>query len=702
MMHSAEKRRQGSEQALPVVLTTATQIPLKPLPAWVGLQEELGTYLEATTTRGRATTYFSDCRSQLAKFLVLYSCPQTFFDLDPTTQLQILRTDFPVTRCFSKLCAFLWFRDYARPTFELLWSFRFAPGYVDTKKLLAAEFQPFRQMALDIGYQFENTLSLENRVVELFLTSGKRSLRQLTFEELEALHARIDKTLAPDHLAEVVPFSCQVPEGIRWTLRGASKVLMALGIEGFRQQLKRRFSVEKTSLEAYFEPITNLFVRASLIDYCRQMLTVRQPATIDIYRRALFDFAWYVQNHFPQLQSYGELRRDPHITGWLQHLNERHTDNQLAVSRAGHPRPKLTNEGRRKTILYVSAFLHRLALWEHPNAPTRVLFDSADIPRHDEPLPFALEEWQARQIIEAAHQTQNLLGKLATLMLLRTGMRVGEFLLLETNSFVRRRDQVSGREVTWVRVPIIKLGQGREVPLAFEDAERAVAEWNAHRPFLPPLPHPRTGKLVDFWLAGGNGYGSPGEVITYAALLKALDQVVEEAGLNPKEIWPHRYRHTLGTLLINQPDVKEETVSTLLGHGPNRTMTGRYAKIKNRTLLKDMEKLHETLNDVFIEGELVLTAGALTIESPQLRELRLTAQKAWRDQGYCYCTRSENTFCVAEEGCLKCELAAFGPDHLPVLKRMAVDAEGKGQVKRLALVVSVLQKAKQTVQSAAA
>ena len=28
-------------------------------------------------------------------------------------------------------------------------------------------------------------------------------------------------------------------------------------------------------------------------------------------------------------------------------------------------------------------------------------------------------------------------------------------------------------EVTWIRVPIIKLGRGREVPLAFEDVEQA-------------------------------------------------------------------------------------------------------------------------------------------------------------------------------------------------------------------------------------
>jgi integrase len=663
----------------------------KVVPPWPVLRHELELHVEATTQA--SAPFLSDCRGRLADFLVQYPDPQTFFDLPVPTQLDRIQTQLPTSRLLSKIFAFLWFQDYARPTFELLWTGKSRAAHLDTKKLLAAEFEAFRTMARQIGYSAATTQSLENRVVELFLVSGKRRLAQLTFEELEVLHARVDKALTQEQgAATVMPFTTGVTAQVRWTLRGVSKVLMALGLPGFAQPLKRRFAREYTPLEEYFAPITNSLIRASLVDYCRKMTTVRRPGTINIYRRALFDFAWYIQTHFPTLQSYAELQRMPHITGWLQHVSERHTDNQLAVSRAGQPRPKLSMEGQRKVVLYIAAFLHRLALWEHPNAPTRVLFDKDDVPQREEPLPFALEDWQAQQIIEAAHQTRNLLGKVATLLLLRTGMRMGELLLLEITSFVRRKDPVSGREVTWIRVPIIKLGQGREVPLAFHDAEQAVAEWNAHRPFLPPQPHPRTGQMVTFWLAGGKGYGSPGQPMSYVAILNALDQVVEEAGLNPKAIWPHRYRHTLGTLLINQPDVKEATVSTLLGHGPNRAMTARYAKIKNRTLLKDMEKLHETLDNLFTVDETSPTRD-IPVESPQLHELRLVAQKAWRDQGYCYCTRSPNTFCVAEESCLKCELAAFKPYHISVLKCMAADAEGKGQIKRLTLIVTALQKA---------
>jgi len=674
--------------------TSAWHRPLRDLPPGTQLEAELTAYLKATTA-GNLTS-LCDHKGRLVEFVASYPTPQRFFELAVPEQVAAVRAGVGVPRHFRKLCAFLWFQDYARPCLELLWCIRFQAARADTKRLLATEFEAFGGMAARIGYSAATIETLEVRVIELFLTTGARQLADLAFADLATVYARLDKTLSPERAtADVQPFAQGVKEAVRWSLRGVSKVLMALGLPGFDQPLAQHYARDPISLETYFAPLTNPFIRDSLLEYCRHMQTIRRPGTVDVYRRALLDFALYIQSQFPQLTSYAELRRIPHITSWLQHLHEECTDNALAVSRAGHPRPPITVEGRRKRILYVAAFLRRLALWEHPNAPTRVLFDQDDVPSHEEPLPFALEEWQAQRIIEAARTSTNLLGKVATLLLLRTGMRVGELLLLEVNSFVRRRDAASGKDVTWIRVPIIKLGQGREVPLAFDDAQQAVAEWNAHRPFLPPTPHPRSGQLVTFWLAGGKGYGSPGAPITYSAVLNAVDAVVEEAGLNASEIWPHRYRHTLGTLLINQPQVKEETVSTLLGHGPNRTMTARYAKIKNRTLLKDMEQLHTTLNEVFIEEELPLTEDGLRVESARLRELRLAAERAWRDQGYCYCTRAPNTFCVAEESCLKCPLAAFTPDHLPTLTRMAADAEGKGQVKRLTLIVEAVQKAQQ-------
>ena len=664
---------------------------IKTLPAFSVLRQELNAYLPLTSSASNRSTYWK----RLRDFLEIYPRPQTFFNLDITVQYEQLATQLRTITNLSKVFAFLWLHDYARPSFEFVWSVnRLLPVRADARRLWATELLPFREMAAQIGYSTASIHYLENRVIEIFVVTGKRHLSDLDYADLQELYHRVDKAHIPDQVQkQTEELKHGVKCDIAWTLRGLSKVLMAMNLPGFDAPFQRRFSVESTPLEEYFEPIENPLIRNSLIDYCKQMSTVRRPGTIMIYRRALLDFALYIQRAFPEVQSYAELHRVPHIAGWLQHCQERHTDNALAVKRAGFRRPKVTTEGRRKIIYYVSSFLTRLALWEHPNAPTRILFDKDDTPRREEPLPFALEEEQAQRIIEAARKSTHLLGKVATLMLLRTGMRMGEFVLLEKGSFVRRKDPASGREITWVKVPIIKLGRGREVPLAFEDVEEAVQEWNAHRPLMPLTLHPRTGKRVEFWLAGGKGYGNPGQPITYHAVKEALDQIVVEAGLNPKEIWPHRYRHTLGTLLINQSQVKEATVSSLLGHDNHRTMTSRYAKIKNQTLLNDMEKLHDSLDQLFPED------APLEVESAEMHQMRLSAQRAWRDQGYCFCTRNENTYCIAEESCLKCELAAFRMEHLDTLKRMAADAEGKGQVKRLKLLVTAIQKAQQSAQA---
>jgi hypothetical protein len=47
-----------------------------------------------------------------------------------------------------------------------------------------------------------------------------------------------------------------------------------------------------------------------------------QPITIAGYRVAARDFLLYLQSHFPQLRQLSELRRDPHLLGWLCSLGQ--------------------------------------------------------------------------------------------------------------------------------------------------------------------------------------------------------------------------------------------------------------------------------------------------------------------------------------------------------------------------------------------
>src|SRR5260370_1276648 len=77
------------------------------------------------------------------------------------------------------------------------------------------------------------------------------------------------------------------------------------------------------------------------------------------YRAAVHRFLAYLQTHFPQMLQLSELRRDPHLLGWLRHLSQQD--------------PPLS-PGRRHTYLLVCRrLLHELASAGHPLQPGLIL-----------------------------------------------------------------------------------------------------------------------------------------------------------------------------------------------------------------------------------------------------------------------------------------------------------------------------------------
>jgi hypothetical protein len=67
-------------------------------------------------------------------------------------------------------------------------------------------------------------------------------------------------------------------------------------------------------------------------------VTLRQ-STIRYYRSAVNRFLRYLHPAYPQLRTASQLRRDPHILGWLRSL--------------GQETPPLTNRSRRACLMCV-------------------------------------------------------------------------------------------------------------------------------------------------------------------------------------------------------------------------------------------------------------------------------------------------------------------------------------------------------------
>jgi hypothetical protein len=65
-------------------------------------------------------------------------------------------------------------------------------------------------------------------------------------------------------------------------------------------------------------PLAQLFQRAA-----ESLTTSLGDSSIDAYQSTVHLFLTYLSAHYPQVRSLEQLRRDPHILGWLIHLRSR-------------------------------------------------------------------------------------------------------------------------------------------------------------------------------------------------------------------------------------------------------------------------------------------------------------------------------------------------------------------------------------------
>ena len=181
---------------------------------------------------------------------------------------------------------------------------------------------------------------------------------------------------------------------------------------------------------------------------------------------------------------------------------------------------------QRGQILTVRGFLTDILQWGWPAAPTRTLIFPRDIPPLPHPLPRYLPPDDDRRLSDAledlsAHGPTPLARLHADALLLTraTGLRIGELLDLELDCV----HEIDGHGA-WLKVPLGKLATERMVPLDTETVEilDRIAE---RRSPGRPLPHPRTGRPVEFLLA------HQGRRISDQALRAELARAAARAGI---------------------------------------------------------------------------------------------------------------------------------------------------------------------------
>jgi site-specific recombinase XerD len=274
--------------------------------------------------------------------------------------------------------------------------------------------------------------------------------------------------------------------------------------------------------------------------YLDQLACVLRPGSVSGADLALRSLAAFLIEHAPDVRFIPDIRRH-HVEDFRTWL----------TARSGQRTARLTPATLAHRLGTLRMFFVRISDWDWPEAPARIPIIPADLPRQDHPLPKALDDPSAAKLLRAAQAEPRTLVRVAVEVLLRNGLRVGEFTGLQADAVV-----LIGA-AHWLHVPIGKLHNDRYLPL-----------------------HPHLVTLIEDYRTAHVAPDNPlllprenGRPLDRHTVTRLINKAGAAAGL--AHIHPHQLRHTLATQAINR-GMTLEAIAALLGHR-SLDMTLRYA-----------------------------------------------------------------------------------------------------------------------------
>jgi integrase len=344
-------------------------------------------------------------------------------------------------------------------------------------------------------------------------------------------------------------------------------------------------------------------LREALEGSVRVLATTLQPSTVNKYRGTIGSFLCYLQPAFPLIGKPSQLRRDPHLLGWLEHLWKY----RAATGQA------LSSGTRGSQVRHLRKLLEMLADGPHDVVPG--LLRGEDVPphRHFLPRPLAPEE-DAR--LQQLWSTATDVCSCALLLQRLAGMRIGECVDLTPDCLRHLGDN------RWtLHVPHGKPRSERWVPV--DDQARVLVERLRFLRTLPPGADPR------FLLPRPKGRSS-----LLAALREALCAAAGQVGIEA-HIVPHQLRHTYATSML-RAGVSLPALMKLLGqHHANMTLL--YVEVTQQDLQREFHAARLQLShrvpvpplwERFNPEPPGSSASVLTALSNSLRLLELYRQRS--------------------------------------------------------------------------
>ena len=294
-------------------------------------------------------------------------------------------------------------------------------------------------------------------------------------------------------------------------------------------------------------PLAPVFDRA--IDALGMALS---PESIRQYRGTVRKFLNYLAADHPEVQRLEQLRREPHIFGWMSRLHS-----QV---------PPLVTASYVLRLIGLRGICNELA-WSEQLPELAHLIRREDIPRLPQRLPRPLMAEQD-ELLQQEFRLRNDLGGNVFLLIRHTGMRIGECADLSSDCL-----RSTGPGQWAIHVPLGKLKTERMVPV-----DAFVRELVQRLRFFRSLdPLPADGRLL----------ARPGAKDTLLRHLRDyLHQVCHGLGLSTRLV-PHQLRHTYATEML-RAEVSFPALMKLLGH-TSPEMTMQYLDVVLTDLQREFE-----------------------------------------------------------------------------------------------------------------
>lgn len=519
---------------------------------------------------------------------------------------------------------------------ELIMARRLAGLREAVSLLFGPELDTLRVAARRLGVADGWTETVVNDVVPLAVALVGHSPGVFTRSDLDTLRA-VFATLASSAPQRAKQLSGQ--------LTTLSRLYYEAGV------LDQPVPVQVTVRPGALDGVSAPEIRSSIGAYLETRAVVLRPATVRNLTNCLATFGEFLSARFPEVRTLRTLTRS-HVEAYLAYAVSRPWRRTWAQERV------VSAWSSSQAVTSLRSFLDDIAAWGWPEAPTRRLVFSSDIPRPPKLLPRALGPADDTALMAAVAELDDRFARDGLTVLRNTGLRIGELLDLELTHLVDYQENG-----VWLQVPLGKLNTQRAVPIE-GPALAAFEDWLGHRQACRALRAPRDGHLADFvFVEHGRRLGT-------SRLQKGLRDAVRAAGLTgaggaPMRVVAHQMRHTYATSLLNA-GLSLQALMALLGHRTPE-MTLRYATLSSPTMYRAYEEAMGKLRP-----RIPLAAAGRPAMGDKVEWLASEMLKTRLAHGYC-ARELVAEACPYANVCENCANFVSAPEFAPVLENQLAD-----------------------------